>query len=367
MYHHCIYQNEFGTQQDYDHSSSSGQARYQDYDHLDLSAGVMYNPSDNFNVGVKVGLLNGDAEQKYSSSSKYFYQYKKPNVTDEWSYSLSEYQNNQLWNQDGNTKYISLNFTRHIDDKKEFSGYYRFTNSNIDLSNSTNILDTSFYTSHYYNSWDTAYYNYNGHSFTSDKRNGEGTRKINMHEAALNFLWRLTEKVNVRAGFYFNYSKSLVNSLEPVSAIRKSEYSYTYKNNSHLNNYQLIEDKILEWEYEAKSWTIQIPIVFNFNLNDHFELMLGLNRILNGWKITDRTTAYFTKRERNDNGQITTETNFGERYTQPAEKITEDFAKVMMGLNVNLTKALKVNLLLDPEFGNEFKLAQWWLGFTARL
>jgi hypothetical protein len=208
---------------------------------------------------------------------------------------------------------------------------------------------------------------YNGHSFTSDKRNGEGTRKINMHEAALNFLWRLTEKVNIRAGVYYNYSRSLVNSLEPVSAIRKSEYNHTYKNNSYHNNYQLIEDKVLEWEYEAQSWTIQIPIVFNFNLNDHFEFMLGLNRILNGWEITDRTTAYFTKRERNDNGQITTETNFGERYTQPTEKITEDFAKVMMGLNINLAKALKVNLLVDPEFGDEFKLAQWWLGFTARL
>ncbi|OGU37628.1 MAG: hypothetical protein A2058_11060 [Ignavibacteria bacterium GWA2_36_19] len=102
-------------------------------------------------------------------------------------------------------------------------------------------------------------------------------------------------------------------------------------------------------------------------LNDNFELVLGFNRILNGWEIEDRTTAYFTRREKNDNGQVTVETNFGERYTQPTEKITEDFAKVMTGVNVNLTKALKVNLLLDPEFDDEFRLAQWWLGFTARL
>lgn len=361
------YQDEFGTQQDYDHSSSSGQARNQDYDHLDFSAGVMYNPSEKIKLGAKIGYLTGNAEQSYSSSSKYFYQYKKPNVTDEWSYSLSEYQNNQQWKQNGNSKYFSLNFTRYPNNTTEISGYYRYTKSDIDLTNSSNILDSSFYTSRYYSSWDTAYNTSNGKGFTLDKRSGTGKRELNMHEAMLSFLWKLNEKINVRTGIYYSYTNSVVNSSEPVSAVRKSEYHYTYKYNAYNYNYQLLEDKILEWDYEAKSWTLQIPIVFSFTLNEHFEFMLGFNRILNGWEITDRTTAYFTKREKNDNGQISIETNFGERYTQPAEKITEDFAKVMMGLNVNLTKALKVNLLLDPEFGDEFKLAQWWLGFTARL
>jgi len=361
------YQDEYGIQDDYEHSSFSGQSRFQDYDHIDLSAGVLYNPSEKFSVGAKVGYLNGDAEQNYTSSNKYFYQYKKPNITDEWSYNINDYQNNQQWNQDGTSKYFSLNFTRYINKDKEFSGYYRYTNSDIDLSNSTSLLDTSFYSSRYYNTWDTAYSSYNGRSYTSDIRKGTGSRKINMHEGSLNFLWKLTEKVNVRAGVYYSYTNSAVNSSEPVSAVRKSEYNYTYKYAAYNYNYQLLEDKILEWEYEAKSWTLQIPIVFNFILNDHFELMLGLNRILNGWKITDRTTAYFTRREKNDNGQASIETNFGERYTQPTEKITEDFLKAMMGLNVNLTKALKVNLLLDPEFDNEFRLAQWWLSFTAKL
>ena len=48
----------------------------------------------------------------------------------------------------GRTKYFGINFTRYIDDKKEFSGYYRYTNSDMNLkTNSTNLLDTSFYTS----------------------------------------------------------------------------------------------------------------------------------------------------------------------------------------------------------------------------
>ena len=334
---------------------------------MDLSAGVLYDLSEKFTVGAKVGYLNGNANQSYSSSNKYVYQYKKPNVTTEWNYNINDYQNNQKWNQDGNSKYFSLNFTRYIDDKKEFSGYYRYTNSDIDLSNSTNILDTSFYTSRYYNAYDTAYYSYNGRSFISDVRKGTGTRKVYIHEALLNFLWKLTDKTNVRAGIYYNSTKSTVNSSEPVTAIRKSEYNYSYKNNSQNYLTELFEDKLLEWEYDAQNWTLQIPIIFNFGINDNWTIMFGLNRILNGWEIDDRTTAYFTKRQKNENGQVTIETNFGERYTQPTQKITEDFTKIMAGLNVNLSKSFKINLLLDPEFDNEFRLAQWWLGFTAKL
>lgn len=363
-------QSEYGQSSDYKYSGYNSQARDQDYHHLDLSAGVIYNPTEKISVGIKLGLLGGKAEQSYSSKNKYFYQYKVPNVTNEWSYNISDYQNDQKWNHDGNSKYFSLNFNQYIDDQKEFSGYYRYTNSDIDLSNSTIILDTSFYTSRYYNSYDTAYYSYNGRSFTSDKRIGTGKRKIYMHEVLLNLLWKLTDKANVRAGIYYNSATSKVNSAEPVLALRKSTYNYVYKITSQSNDNELFEDKVLNWEYEGQNWSLRIPIVFNFILNDKFELILGLNRILNGWEIEDRTTAYFAKRERNENGQTTIDTNFGERYIQPTEKITEDFTKLMAGFNVNLSKSFKVNLLVDPEFDNPttfFRLAQWWLGFTAKL
>lgn len=363
-------QSEYSQLSDYIYSGYYGQERDQDYHHIDLSAGAMYKPTERFSVGLKVGFLSGKAEQNYSSTNKYFYQYKVPNVTTEWSYNINDYQNSQKWNHDGNSKYISLNFTRHVDNQKEFSGYYRYTNSDIDLNNSTSILDTSFYTSRYYNSYDTAYYSYSGRSYTSDYRTGTGKRKVNMHEALLNFFWKLTDKASLRAGIYYNSTNSKVNSTEPVIALRKSSYNYVYKNSSQGGYNELFEDKILKWEYEGQNWSLQIPIVFNFILNDKFEVILGLNRILNGWKIEDRTTAYFTKRERNENGQITIENNFGERYTQPTEKITEDFTKLMAGLNISITKSFKINLLVDPEFNNPttfLRLAQWWLGFTAKL
>lgn len=361
------YNDEFGQTSNYNWSNSNSEARNQDYDHLDFSIGVLYNLTPKITVGAKIGYLKGETDQYYSSANKSSHQYNIPNISNEWSYSINDYQNKQEWNHDGNSKYFSLNFTRYIDDNKEFSGYYRYTNSDIELTNSSNILDTSFYTSRYYSTWDTAYSSYNGRSFTSDIRNGSGKRKVYVHEALLNFLWKLTDKTSVRAGIYYNSTNSQVNSSEPVIALRKSAYSHTYKYNSWNNNYELFEDKLLEWNYESQSWSIQIPIVFNFSINEKWGLMFGLNRILNGWEIHDQTTAYFTKREKNDNGQVTVENNFGERYTQPAQKITEDFMKVMAGLNVTLSKSFKINLLLDPEFDNEFRFAQWWLGFTAKL
>lgn len=363
-------QSEYGQTADYKYSGYSSEERNQDYDHFDLSAGAMYKLSEKFSLGAKLGYLKGKAKQSYSSANKYSYQYKVPNVTNEWSYNFNDYKNNQNWDQDGNSKYFSVNFTRSIDDQKEFSGYYRYTNSGIGLNNSTNILDTTFYTTRYYNSYDTAYNSYNGRSFTSDIRQGTGSRKINTHEVLLNFSWKLSDKTNLRTGIYYSTSTTKVNSIEPVLALRKSAYNYVYKTNTQSGINELFEDKVLNWEFEGQNWSLQIPIVFNFILNEKFEIIFGLNRILNGWEITDRTTSYFTKRERNENGQITSESNFGERYTQPTETITEDFTKIMAGMSVSISKALSIKLLVDPEFDNPttfLRLAQWWLGITAKL
>lgn len=365
--HSNTYQDEFGGTNNNDWSNSNSEARDQDYDHLDLSGGILYNLTNKITVGVKIGYLKGEADQNYTSTSKYSNQFNTPNISNEWNYNVSDYQNNQEWNHDGNSKYFSVNFTRYIDDSKEFSGYYRYTNSDIDLTNSTNILDTSYYTSRYYSVYDTAYYSYGGRSFASDVRSGTGSRKSYMHEALLNLLWKLTNNSNVRIGIYYNSTNSKVTSSELVTALRKSNYSSAYKYNSYNFNYELFEDKLLEWNYESQNWSMQIPIVFNFSINDKWGLMLGLNRILSGWEINNKTTAYFEKREKDDNGQITIENNFGERYTQPTQKITEDFTKIIAGLNVKLSEAFKVNLLVDPEFDDEFRFAQWWLSFTAKL
>ena len=131
--------------------------------------------------------------------------------------------------------------------------------------------------------------------------------------------------------------------------------------------YQLHEDKQLEWRYKSKYWTLQIPLLLHFKFNEFWGMMIGINRILESWDLKDQTIAYFNRRERINNDEMNEETNFGERYTQPDKKITEDFTDVILKFDVAVSPEFKINLLLDPDFDNEFRVVQWWLSFGARL
>jgi hypothetical protein len=96
-------------------------------------------------------------------------------------------------------------------------------------------------------------------------------------------------------------------------------------------------------------------------------MILGINRILENWEIKDQTTAYFSRREITEDGETRTETNFGERYTQPRRKISEDKTDFIAGFEAAISKQFRINLLLDPSFKDEFNIAQWWLSFRANL
>jgi hypothetical protein len=346
----------------------SSQERNQNYDHLDFNGGLSYNLSPNFTLGFKTGILKGNADQDYISKSSYIYQYKEPNVTPEWSSSLSNSITDQNWNQNGKTKYFSLNFCRKSNGK-EVLGYYKYSITDIDLSSNSTILDTSFYTSRWIDSYNNSIHDYNGLSSTNDKRTGTGTRTINKSEGILVFRWDLTSFNTISVGIYYRNTQSTVLSNEPVYAVRRSEHHSHNSDEQYNYDYsmKLIEDKILEWKYNSGNWTIQIPVLINFKLSDNFGLILGVNRILRGWDISDQTTAYFTLRERLEDGVVKQEKNFGERYTQPSQKITENTTEFMSKLDVSISRALKVSLMVDPEWDHDFRIAQWWLSFNAKL
>ena len=93
-----------------------------------------------------------------------------------------------------------------------------------------------------------------------------------MHEALLNFLWKLTEKTSVRAGIYYNSTSTNVNSSEPVISVRKSSYNYANKKRfaTIISYDELVEDKLLEWEYDAQCWNrcrFQLPSISELAIN----------------------------------------------------------------------------------------------------
>jgi len=362
------YNDEFGDTDNYQWNNRSWQERTQEYDHFDLNLGINYKLTPKLNVGIKAGQLNGEADQKYNSTRSYFSQYNTPNVSDEWSYYFSDAITNQKWKHKGNTKYIGFNFKRKINESKTLSGYYRYSYADIDVTTTSAITDTSYNNSRWISSWDSTIHDYMGQSSTSDIRNGNGKRKKYIHQAMINYKWKLTPSTTISAGIYAYKNDTEVEISEPALVDRYSEYQHDESgSNQYWDLRELKEDKQLEWRYKSKKWSLQIPVILNFNLTEHWGMMLGVNRILESWRIEDQTTAYFKYRERNEDGVIQTETNFGERYTQPTEKISEDYTDIITGFNVAVAPEFKIRLLIDPEFENEFRIAQWWLGFEARL
>ncbi|MCP4583495.1 MAG: hypothetical protein GY839_17945, partial [candidate division Zixibacteria bacterium] len=341
---------EYGNTNNYDWKSYGGKERDQDYNHLDFSGGIRYFFDPDNSVGLKVGYLNGEADQSYLSADSSRYNRTDQNVD---SYSHDSYNRaitDQSWNRDGKSLYGTVHFNRRIDEKKKFRGYYSFTSGNVDLASETAINDTSFYTGSGHYSWNNTDYMYLNRSLTADRRFSTGSREQTIHEINLNMEWKLSARNTVMAGIYFAQNKYTISSSEPVIAERWSDNFRQETSGGSTTDYayyrRTYEDKRLEWQYESKNLSIQVPILLSLKLNKNMNMILGVNRILDNWDIYEQTTAYFTQRVRTEDGQTKEETNFGERYTQPHQKITEDYTDFITRFEVAVSPDLKLNLLI---------------------
>ena len=363
------YTEEYGNTNNSDRSNSSSEARNQKYHHIDISAGLNYMPVPEITVGIKAGILNGTADQDYTSLSNYYYKYNTPEVSDSWSYNISQNSTIQTWNHDGSTKYLGINFNKKLKDDKEINFYYKYSRSNVDVSTSSGINDTSYSSYRWVSSYDSSWGESRGFSSTHDNRTGGGERVANIHEAMINFKWRLTESSTINIGVYINSTDNTITSNEPVYATNESNYNYTNSNPQYNNNYyqKLIEDKTLVWTYNSDKFSLQVPVLLNFRFGQQWGMMLGINRIYNSWNVTDQTTAYFNLRERTQDTVVKSETNFGERYTQPAERVSDKQTKIFMSFDASITSSFTARLTIDPEFEHLFRVDQWWLSFELKM
>lgn len=355
-----INNSEYGNTSEYKYSNLFGQARNNDYNHLDYSAGLQYSVNDKLTLGANAGILNGKADQDFTKESRYSYVYKTSGTGPEWSNSFSDSRQSQLWKQDGKTKHFGVNFNYHYSENIHVSGFYRYSRSDINLINSSVIIDTSYYSY----KWASVY---TGNSGASDVRTGKGSRNYTVNEAMLSVFWQLSRRSNITVGLYANNTGKKNMSTEPAAVRRMSSYVYNAGNPNQNYFNSVNEIKTLEWTHEANSFTVQIPVILNLQASDAISIMLALNRILNNWDITESTTAYFDVRQRTEGGETNTERNFGERYIQPSQLITENNTAFAAGVNVSISPQFQVNLLMDPEFSHGFMLAQWWIGFRAKL
>ncbi|MEE9443285.1 MAG: hypothetical protein V3V99_11540 [candidate division Zixibacteria bacterium] len=357
--------DEYGVSYDYEWHRYEEESRNQDYDHIDISGGIIYQFSKELTGGAKIGYLSGSADQSYLTLDSSEYSWNNPDVSTRWGYNISSSRTDKAWNRDGDTWYGRISLERKIDTDKKISAYYRYGRSNIDITNSLTVRDTSYYASQY--SYDMMTYNHEGFSWTHDDRAGYGSRKEYSHQAMISNQWRLKNNHTVYAGSYFARNKTVQHSNEPVIAERWSESQYEVNGNpSYSYQRGMFEDKFLVWEYESTYWTLQIPVMLKIKTADFLHITFGVNRILEGWKTSDITTAYFTLREENDNGAIDSESYFGERYTLPEENITEDETAIITNFDISVSDQFNIRLLINPEIEDDFRIAEWWLSFQFK-
>ncbi len=357
--------DKYGNNHQNEHRSKEFRTRNQNYSHMDFAFGAMYKLNNNFSFGIKTGILNGNVEQNHLTERNYFYRNNNPEVTTNWWLSSTQNHNNQNWKHNGNTKYIGFNFIKALS-KSRVKGYYKYSSTKINTTTTSAIFDTSYNSSKWVSNYDTTFYIHNGHSLTKDNRNGNGTRESTTHEAMINVDWQLNEKTKMIIGLYINNTNYNIlnneNGKTKIINYYKAEGSYKY-----LDDRTTTEDKILTWKYNSDYFTFQIPVILNFKINTTFDFMLGITRVFQEWNITSRTDVYFNKRKESVNGKENTENNFIERYTMPNDVYTDDFTNIFAKFNVNVSKPVKISLLLDPEFEDSFRIVQWFLSFEARL
>ncbi|MGD9899889.1 MAG: hypothetical protein AB7T22_12260 [Calditrichaceae bacterium] len=364
----------------YEYTSSGGSdwfnsystGRDQEYRHLDFSGGLVYQVAPAVNIGIKVGILDGNVKQSLnrSDSSHYYYDNTDENRTD-FSNSFSRGITSQSWEHDGQSKYGNISLNYEMTPGNHLKIYYQYENKDIDLTNRSVINDTSFYNSSY--SWDTTRVTNIYWSSLKDIRNATGKNDITTNRGMFSFSLKASTKSTVSFGFYFSKTESRTNTVEPVSVSRDSEskYYYTYHElftpDTSLYNYNVQEDKRLTWNYESNLKSLQIPVILNYMIAENWNLMLGVNRILNSWEIKEETIAYYNLRKKNENGILEEESDFIERYREPTKTYTENETDFMAGLNVKVSPRFTINILVDPESKPDWRIAQWWLSFSAKL
>ena len=360
--------DEYGQTNDWDWERLQEHSRAQDYHHFDINVGIRSALADGWSAGLKVGRLSGDVDQSYTSIDSYGYACGDSLQDRNWYNSRSHSTTLQEWNRDGNAWYGNLNVNLDMEDGKHLSGYYRVRNSDIDLTNSSTITGSGRYDSQYWYTYDSYLVDYHGGWTMTDNRHGTGNRDQHTKEGRFAFAWEISPKMQVCVAPLYKLDTVDLRSSEPVTADRLSWYHHSRNDTTqYARDYGLNEIKQLEWRYDSERRTIQIPVVLHLRAHEHLRLVLGVNKTLNRWKISDETTAYFTRRERIEDGEIKIETDFGERYRLPDRKITEDYTALLSSAEIILSPQFQIRLTLDPETEREFKINQWWLSFQLQL
>ncbi len=334
--------------------------RIQNYGHWDFGAGIDYKLDEKSNIGLSIGYMPGKVTQNLDRLDSSYYTNGTINTGTYWNISRRYSPTVQDWEKKGNVFYAGINYKTDLNKDQTILVRYNYQSGDKDITNSSNIFDTSYY--FYRSQWDTIIYRSESFSKVADNRFGSGTDKSGVHEIQALMLWTLNEKFTINFGIYYSYENMKVRTTESVVSDRISSYNNTGSYpSSHF--YSTKESKDLKWEFDWNISSLQIPVFFNWKINDYFKLLMGLNRIISDIESKEITTAYFHSKIENRNGEITSKERYAERYKMPKESISEIRTASFFGLNFTPTEKVLLRLLVQPNFHDDARDSQVWLSF----
>jgi hypothetical protein len=343
---------------------SNLEAREQSYAHWELAGGLRYRITNETTIGATVGHIWGDANQSLRNNDSSYYSYSSIPSASFYNRSgntLSE------WRHAGRSTSLGLDVSSHVGPSSVLTLVYQHQGTTVDLGLGSSILDTSYSTYAWSNNGVpvTSY----SQSYLNDSRLGTGTQKVTIDRLLGSVQWEIDAKVSLSIGALLEWQRTETNTAEGVLLHNRSAYWST--DNSWNYTYGGDESKDLLWTFSAQRSSFQVPVFVTVKAAESLELLFGLNRNMSQWKVDDVTLALFRYRQSMNNGVITRNENFGERYTQPPEEVTDVRTTFLAGLTVAPSQKLRIRLLMVPNFrdtlqGSELEQMQWWLGVTLK-
>ena len=357
---------EYAQRSDYTSYWSNLEDREQNYGHWDLRGGASYRFSEKTEGALSAGYLWGTATQTLARADSSLYGSGQINVGKNWNYHMTSGSTGQNWDHDGALFYGGLNLRTKLDPSRILRVHYLYLRERIDLTLNGSLFDTSYGNSRsQYN--DTLVYRYQSESRLSDRRSGTGEETADVHRFMASLDWEIESHLRLNFGVQYEYRKSETGTNEAVLARRSSRYMSTSSTYSYDYSDAVNEEKNLLWTFRSTLTSFQVPIILTWKTSEKIEMMFGLNRKMASWDVEDITLALFKMREHSSTSGTKRETNFGERYTIPRERVSDVTTTALWGLTVSPSAFFKIRFLVTPNFvetyeGSQLQGLQWWIG-----
>src|ERR1041384_5250883 len=346
----------------------NSEARSQSYGHWELIGGLDYRFAQNYSAGFSGGHLWGDATQALTRGDSSYWSYGSiGSPTQNWSVYSSSGAQTQLWDHAGRTSMVGADLRAQVSPAQLLQFHYQFTHQNVDITLGGLIKDTSYGMSRY-QSDPNLYTNASDYAL-SDRRNGSGTTTGDVHRAVASMQWNINKTVKLSIGMQYEDRSARTNTAEGVLAAMHSRSAST---GSYPYNYfdSTAESKTLLWDFSTRLTQFTVPVFFTIRTSDVVELMFGLNRSVSNWEADDVTLALFDYRASANTQDPSYRVNFGERYTQPPERVSDIRTTVIAGLTVAPSNGFNIRFLVVPNFvetytGTDLSDLQWWMSVNV--